>query len=87
MWGLRHAPELAKPDEGNDVWMLTWNDEDVIDVYGRGFAESCLSDLVGKAEGIARLLAFLESMEDEDTDDGNLARQALAIYRGEQEWR
>jgi hypothetical protein len=44
---MRHAPELAEPGEGGDVWMLTFDGEDVpgADSYGRGFTQHVVDDL------------------------------------------
>ena len=49
-WGKRHAPELAEPGEGGDVWMLTYDGKDVegADCYGSGFTQGVVDDLNAK---------------------------------------
>lgn len=46
-WGMRHAPELAEPGEFGDVWVITYDGEDVdgADSYGRGFTQNVVDDL------------------------------------------
>jgi hypothetical protein len=46
-WGMRHAPELAEPGEDGDVWMLTFEGDDVpgADSYGRGFTAGVVEQL------------------------------------------
>lgn len=44
-WSKRHAPELAEPGEGGDVWMITHDGEDVADSFGEGFTQRCVDDL------------------------------------------
>lgn len=49
-WGKRHAPELAEPGEGGDVWVITLDGEDVpgADSYGSGFTQHMVDDLNAK---------------------------------------
>lgn len=51
-WGLRPAPELATPAEAGNVWLLTFEGEDVVgaDVFGEGFARAVVDDLNARAK-------------------------------------
>lgn len=53
-WALRHAPELAVLGEDGDVWMLTCDGEDVMDIYGRGIAHAVLRDLQADERAVDR---------------------------------
>ncbi len=49
-WAMRHAPEIAEPGEGGDVWMITHDGKDVADSYGSGFTQKCVDDLNAQEE-------------------------------------